>query len=130
MARRRRPFGVTILAIVQLVSAIQFLLVAFVIFAISASSTEYSGIIFAIGLIYMTMSIWYFFITAGYLKGRESSRRWGRRAAIFAMMIALIGISLSGVLADPGSPVLTLVLNIFIFLYLGRKKVRSYFRYR
>ncbi|MBU1157850.1 MAG: hypothetical protein KKE24_00745 [Candidatus Thermoplasmatota archaeon] len=127
---RRRPFGVTILAIAQLVSAIQFLFVAFVILAISDSSTEHTGILFATGLVYLAMSVLYFFITAGYLKGRESSRRWGRRAAIFAMIIAVAVISLNGVITDPRTPVLTLILNLFIFIYLGRKKVRSYFRYR
>ena len=48
--------------------------------------------------------------------------------AMFAILIAVISMILIPVRADPGAPVWTILLNIFILAYLSRKRVKKFFK--
>jgi uncharacterized RDD family membrane protein YckC len=119
---RKRPFGVTVFAILQTVSGVNFLILAVEFFA-SAS------IIFTIiGMFFLAIAILSFHLARGYVNGHEWARRRGRKVAMFAMLIAVISMILIPVRADPGAPVWTILLNIFILAYLSRKRVKKFFK--
>jgi amino acid transporter len=137
---------VTILAIAQTISGIQLLIVALVAFAFAAivSDSEVQeqlspvaeGVDFdllallfvVIAIVSLAISIFSFALARGYAKGRPWAWRRGRKIAIFTILFAVLGLLLMPGRTDPGAPLWTILLNIFIFLYLGRTKVRAWFR--
>jgi len=143
---RRRPFGVTVLAILQTVSGIQLLsgAIAFFLAALIVATPEGREYvssfvdedlipslppIFAIvGIILLAIAILSFHLARGYVNGHEWARRRGRKVAAFAILIAVISMILIPVRADPGAPVWTILLNIFILAYLNRKRVKKFFK--
>jgi amino acid transporter len=143
---RRRPFGVTILAIAQTISGIQLLIVAFVAFAfaaivsdaevqeqLSSAANEIDfdslALLFVvIGIVSLALSVFSFALARGYAKGRPWAWRRGRKIAVFTILFAILGLMLMPARTDPGAPLWTILLNIFIFLYLGRVKVKAWFR--
>lgn len=145
MGRGRRPFGVVVLAILQVISGIQLLFasIASLVIAAVLSTPEGEeqisttvqpesvellvGVFAVIGVVALLMAIFSFLLARGYLRGREWSRRKGRQMAVLAIAIAVISMLLFPGRADPGSPVWTIMSNIVIYLYLGRKRIRSYF---
>jgi hypothetical protein len=143
---RKRPLGVTVLALLQTVSGIQLLIqaIAFFVFAAIVSSPESQvalssfvdenlvqnlpAIFAAIGIVFLVLSVLSFHLARGYLKGYEWARRRGRKVAVLAMLFAVVSIILIPARTDPGAPIWTILFNVFILAYLGRKRVRSYFR--
>ena len=101
---RRRPFGVTVLAILQTVSGIQLLYgaIAFFLAALIVATPEGREYvssfvdedlipslppIFAIvGIILLAISILSFHLARGYVNGHEWARRRGRKVAAFAIL--------------------------------------------
>lgn len=144
--RRKRPFGVTFLAIIQTLSGIQLLVQALIAFAIAAIVSDpevqdqlssvageidfeaLSLLFLAIGVVVLIVSVFSFALARGYAKGRAWAWRRGRKIAILTILIAIIGLVLMPARTDPGAPVWTILLNTFIFVYLGRRKVRAWFR--
>ena len=145
MGRRRRPLGVLVLAILQVFSGIQLLFVSIASLVIAAilNSPEAEEqvpttiqpeaigllvvVIAVIGVVALLMAIFSFLLARGYLRGREWSRRKGRQMALLAIGIAVISMLLFPGRADPGSPLWTMMFNVLVYLYLGRKRIRSYF---
>jgi hypothetical protein len=145
-SRGSRPLGVTLIAILQIVSALQMLAVALVAFVIAsiASTPEVqeqlstsvgesvagsiAGIFFLIGIIALAIAIFSLILARGYVHGREWARRRGRKIAFFAILLALLSLILIPSRTDPGAPIWTIILNSFIFVYLGRRRVRRFFR--
>lgn len=146
--RRRRPFGVTVLALVQILSGLQMLGGAILALAIAGIASTPEGqealdatlspwlaenavtILVVIGLALLVLALWSFFLARGYIKGIEKARARGRKVAVYAIAFAILGIILVPNRTDPGSPWWTILLNMSIFFYLGSRKVRSYFRNR
>jgi succinate dehydrogenase/fumarate reductase cytochrome b subunit len=144
--KKKRPFGVTVLALLQIVSGFQMLGGALVVLGIAAIATTTEGqealeaalspwlaenaalILAVVGLALLTLAVWSFFLARGYLKGNERARRRGRRVALYAIAFAVLGIMLVPVRTDPGSPWLTVLFNLTIYLYLNSAKVRMYFK--
>ena len=144
--RRRRPFGVTLIALLQIVSGLQLLLVAILAFIIAslASTPEVqeelsssvgeqvadsiAPIFLLIGIAALAIAIVSFVMARGYLRGREWARRRGRKIALFAILLALVSMILIPNRTDPGAPVWTIILNLLILTYLGRRRVRAFFR--
>ena len=136
----------TLLAILQILSGLQLLLVAIVAFIIAsvASTPEVqeelsssvgekvadsiSVIFFVIGMAALAIALFSFVLARGYLKGREWARRRGRKLAFFAIILAVLSLMLIPARTDPGAPIWTILLNLFILAYLGRKRVRAFFR--
>ena len=145
MGRRRRPLGVLVLAILQVFSGIQLLFVSIASLVIAAILNSPEGeeqvpttiqpeaigllvvVIAVIGVVALLMAIFSFLLARGYLRGREWSRRKGRQMALLAIGIAVISMLLFPGRADPGSPLWTIMFNVLVYLYLGRKRIRSYF---
>lgn len=143
---KRRPFGVTILAIVQTLSGIQLLIQALIAFAIAAIVSDpevqeqlssvageidfdtLSLLFVLIGIAAFGIAIFSFALARGYAKGRPWAWRRGRRIAILTIILAILGLMIIPARTDPGAPIWTILLNLFIFLYLGRRKVRIWFR--
>jgi NAD/NADP transhydrogenase beta subunit len=137
---------VTILAIVQTISGIQLLIVALVAFAFAAivsdeevqeqlsSAAEeidfdtLALLFMLIGIVSLALSIFSFALARGYVKGRQWAWRRGRKIAVLTIIFAVLGLVLMPGRTDPGAPLWTILLNIFIFLYLGRGKVKAWFR--
>jgi len=128
----KRPFIVTILAIAQVISGLQMLLVSFVLLNISSweQFEGVAGIIVLLGLGYLVLAILALLLARGYVKGFEKARRAGRRVAVFAILFALLVLVLRESQPDAGSPLLTILGNIFVFIYLGTRKVKAFFASR
>ena len=142
----RRPFGVTVLAILQTISGIQLLIqsLLFFVFATITSSPEVQEslssfadenlvrnlpTIFALlGIVFLVIALLSFHIARGYMKGYEWARVRGRKVAVVAIFFAVISLLLMPARADPGAPVWTILFNVFILAYLGRRRVKTYFR--
>lgn len=134
------------MAIVQTISGIQLLIQAFLAFAIAAivSDPEVQeqlssvagdidfdtlALLFVlIGIVALAIALFSFALARGYAKGRAWAWRRGRKIALFTIAIAILGLILIPGRTDPGAPIWTILLNVFIFLYLGRRKVRAWFR--
>ncbi|OGS52580.1 MAG: hypothetical protein A3K75_02220 [Euryarchaeota archaeon RBG_13_61_15] len=137
---RRRPFGITLLAIVQIVSGLQSLLGMVWLFAVSANADtagvqdalianpwvaeNAETIFFWLGVVYMVLGLAALALAYGYLKGREWARRRGRSISILAILLAF----LTMILAANPAPVGTMIFNLVIFVYLGRPKIKAFFR--
>ncbi len=144
--RRRRPFGVTILAIAQTISGIQLLVVALIALAFAAIVSDpevqeqlspvAEGVDFdmlallfvVIGIVSLALALFSFALARGYAKGRPWAWRRGRKIAIITILFAVLSLVLMPGRTDPGAPLWTILLNSFIFVYLGRAKVRAWFR--
>ena len=143
---RKRPFGVTVLAILQTVSGIHLLYQAIVFFfaalvVASPEGKEYvssfvdeslipslPAIFTIVGIVLLAIAILSFHLARGYVNEHEWARRRGRKVAKVAILIAVISMILIPVRADPGAPVWTILLNIFILAYLSRKRVKKFFK--
>lgn len=77
---------------------------------------------------FLAIAIFSFVLARGYLRGHEWARLKGRKVAILAILFAVVSMILIPVRADPGAPVWTILFNVFILAYLGRRRVRAYFR--
>ena len=144
--RRKRPFGVTVLAILQTVSGIQLLFQAIVLLAVASMINDPEArenisafadenladtlvlVLTLLGIVFLVIAILSFHLARGYLNGHEWARRRGRKVAMFAILFAFISLILMPTVANPGAPVWTILFNVFILVYLNRRRVRSFFR--
>lgn len=139
-----RPLGITLLALVQMVSAMQLMLGMIWCFVVSASADDpevyarladssqwladnAGGLFFWLGVVYLVLFLSAMLMAYGYLKGRKWARKRGKSIAKFAIIFAIITIVLFPVRADPGSPWWTILFNLIIIFYLNREKVVRYF---
>ncbi|MCJ2532522.1 MAG: hypothetical protein LN411_01165 [Candidatus Thermoplasmatota archaeon] len=118
---RKRPFGVTVLAIMQTVSGTLFILLAIILF-VSAS------IFSIIGIILLAIAILSFQLARGYVNGHEWARRRGRKVAMLAILFATLIIIITPARDDSAAPILPILFNIFILAYLSRKRVKKFFK--
>ncbi|MCU0860663.1 MAG: hypothetical protein MUE55_08790 [Thermoplasmata archaeon] len=125
----KRPFLVTVLAIIQVLSGVQMLASSFVLLTISSweQFAGVAGILLLIGFGYFVLAVLALLLARGYVKGFEKARRTGRRVALFAILLAIVVLLLRGDQPDAGSPVLTVIGNMFIYAYLGTRKVKAFF---
>ena len=119
--RRKRPFGVTVLAFLQTVTGILLLIVGM---AFIFPGT----ILIVLGMIFLVFAILAFHLARGYLNGHEWARRRGRKVAALAILFAVIGMILIPATADLAYPVWSLLFNILILTYLGRRRVKAFFK--
>lgn len=140
----RRPFGVTLLSILQFLIGLQFLISAIWAWGVSSwadspegidsltdanvSAKAVSGVFFLAGIICIAISISAFLLSRGYFKGFEKSRRRGRTVAVLgiAFVVLMLILPIPAKL-DPDSPLFTIILNLVVFVYLGSLKVKTYF---
>ncbi len=126
-----RPLGVTLLAVWEFLNGIQ--MVIFGLAALSYSDTLAEGdilrtLVFFLGLGSLVIGIWKLLLARGYIKGYESARKKGRSIALFAIILAILGISILSAVLTPESPIWTIIANSAIFWYLGTDKVVAYFK--
>ena len=146
--RFQRPLGVTILALLQILTGVQ-LLVSF-LFYVSLSSwvktpdgqaallklnsqwlaQNASGLLFLLAMAYLILGASSLLLARGYVKGKGWARRRGRLLAILAILFAIFGAIILPNRLDPGSPFWTVAFNAVVFIYLGRPKVKAYFGVR
>lgn len=129
--RKGRPLGVTLLAVWEFLNGLQ--MVIFGLAALSYADTLAEGdvlraLVFFIGLGSLVLGIWKLLLSRGYIKGYESARRKGRSVAFFAILLALLGITILRAVLTPESPLWTIIANLAIFWYLGSDKVVAYFK--
>ena len=148
-SRPKRPFGVTILAIVQILSGLNALGSSLLFFAISSladtASVQLSlqnspwvaknaaSIFSWLGLIFLAFALWSFWYARGYIKGQEWARRHGRRLAVLTIVLAVLLIVFLPNLplkVGLGSPWWMIVTNSVVAIYLGRPKVVAFFKSR
>lgn len=147
---RARPFGVTLLALVQTISGLQFLLLAI---ASRADTTELQdalsenawiaenvdGVLFWSRILYVVLGLLAFALAYGYLNGSEWAGRRGTSVATFAIVVAFLTMMLVAVPANLSSPMwlltiwtlvaaCTIVFNIVVIIFLGRPTIKAYFR--
>lgn len=143
--RRKRPLGVTLLAILQILSGLQLLLSTLIYLVLSSWAetpegvTEISrtgsdwivqnasGAFFLFALVSFILGVCSLLLARGYVLGFERARRNGRRVAAFAILFALFAAIFLPQRVDAGSPLWTIVFNVVVIIYLGSAKVRSYF---
>jgi hypothetical protein len=148
-SRPRRPFGVTILAILQILSGLNALGTSLFFFAVSSLASSASvqqslhsspwvaenaaSIFFWLGLIFLVLAIWSLWYARGYVKGHEGARRHGRRLAILTIIFAVLLIIFLPNLPQKvglGSPWWMIISNAIVAIYLGRPKVIAFFNSR
>jgi hypothetical protein len=126
----RRPTGITILGILEIISGIIFAIVAIAIGAIAGMGGYMGGMgggvmsalggalaaIFALGAVLS-------FLIAGAL---FSGKRWGRTITIVFSIISLIIEAVSLVSGNPFA-IASVILNIIILWYMWRPHVIAYF---
>jgi hypothetical protein len=147
---RTRPFGITLLALVQTILGLQFWLLAI---ASRADTTELQdalsenawiaenvdGVLFWSRIIYVVLGLLAFALTYGYLNGSEWAGRRGASVATFAIVVAFLTMMLVAIPANLGSPmwlftiwtlvaVCTIMFNIAVIIFLGRPTVKAYFK--
>lgn len=141
---RNRPFGVTLLALVQILAGFQSLAASLMYFALTSWAKSAEGVarlensgewavkngatlFLVLALVYLILGIGSLLLARGYVKGVEWARRRGRWVATFAIVFAILGIFLLPDRVDPGSPLWTILINIVVIAYLGSRKVRAFF---
>lgn len=142
---KRCPFGIVVLAILQVLNGIQLLVSGLWFWAVSSIADtpdvrdalvdspawlvdNLKGIFFWLGLIYIIVSILAFLFARGYIRGYEWARHKGRVLAALLIAYGIFGLLILPPRADPASPFWTVVFNVAVFIYLGRPSVKSYFR--
>lgn len=146
MARTKRcPFGIVVLAILQVVNSIQLFVSGLWCWAVSsvadtpdvrdalASSPAWlvdnlAGILFVLGLIYVILAVLAILFARGYVRGQEWARHKGRVLAALLVVYGALGVFILPPSLDPVSPFWTFLMNLVVFFYLGRESVKSYFR--
>jgi uncharacterized membrane protein (DUF2068 family) len=117
----KRPTGITVVAILQLISGIVILVIGGWLFSVSSALSVFSGVInIAIGVIYL-------YVAFGLLKGKG----W----AWFSMiMVQVIGTPLSIALifvspgvSNNGLGAANIPLAVVIVIYMLKPKTRAYF---
>lgn len=148
-SRPKRPFGVTILAIIQILSGLNALGSSLFFFAVSSlaktASVQQSlqsspwvaenaaSIFFWLGLIFLAFALWSLWYARGYVKGHEWARRHGRRLAVLTIVLAVLLMIFLPNLPQKvglGSPWWMIVSNSVVAIYLGRPKVIAFFKSR
>jgi hypothetical protein len=145
-AKRKRPVGVLVLALIQIISGIQLLGGALWAFAVAGLAGTPEGqellaeatspwvaenaaaLFLLLGLALLVLSLFSFLLARGYVRGMERARVRGRKVAVYAILFAVLGILLVPNRTDPGSPWWTILFNLAIYLYLNSDRVRRYFR--
>src|SRR5512137_2724891 len=92
--RRKRPFGVALLAVVQIITAIQLLVSSLIYFALVSwvktdeglealtkagdwAVESAGGIFFLLGLLFLVLGVVALLLARGYVQGREWARHKG-----------------------------------------------------
>ncbi len=123
-----RPTGVTILAILELISGIILAIAAITIGAISTmgGSSMFGMMASAIGgfvaAILVVLAIFSFIIAGALFSGK----RWGRGVVIVFSIIDLI-LSLVSIVGGNGFAAIDIILNLIILYYMWRPHVIAYF---
>lgn len=144
---RSRPFGVTLLSVIQFILGIGYLLSMLWALSISSWASSFDGqvklrsvggdqladlvstLFLVIGLIYLVMGISSLLLSRGYFKGRESARHRGRTMAALAIVFAVFCLVFPvPAKLGPSSPVWAIIFNMFIVIYLARAKVLAFFK--
>jgi hypothetical protein len=126
-----RPLGVTLLAIWEFLNGVQMVLFGLVAMSVSEKVAEediLKPVVFIVGLGSLVLGVWKLLLARGYVKGYESARRRGRSVALFAILLAVLGMTILRAVLSPESPIWTIVANLIIFWYLGSQKVVAFFR--
>jgi len=145
--KMKRPFGIIILILLQIISAIQFLLSGLYYFILSALVNEpliyerltasfsrwfaenADTLFFFLGIIFLTLFIFALILAWGYLKRKVWARRRGIGVAILAILLAVFSIIILPDRIDVGSPWWTVLFNLCVIFYLRRKRIRDYLKY-
>ena len=126
-----RPFGVTVLALLQLITGLSNVLTGLI--AMGASSTlgiaeTAKNLYFIVGLVLFVLGISSLWLARGYIKGYEWARGRGRTIAVLAILIVFLILFLNlPKRIGPDNPGLSILWNALVFIYLGRPKIVAYF---
>ena len=139
MEIKKRPIGVTIIAILIIIGVILLLLAGIGVIAVgSLFISEITGLVFVIiGAILLAVGIGYIVVSYGLLKGK----RW---AWTITMVLLFIGIAINVVsiiifgyftfnmdtysfLASNSGSIAGIIISVIILYYLYRPHVKSYF---
>lgn len=147
--RRRtpsRPPGITLLAVLQILSGLQLLGGCVFLFVLSSKANtpevqdalkgslwiaeKVALISLWLGVVYLMLGVSALWLARGYVRGYGWARRRGRMIAALAVLFAVVAILVLPNRVDPGSPWWTIIFNAGIIIYLGRPKVLAYFASR
>lgn len=125
MQEKTRPLGVTIIAILIVISGILILLVGIGLVALG----PIIGIVFVLfGFISLAVGIAYLVMAYGLLKGRAWA--WTISTIVLIIGIILEIISIPRTIASGSSlsgDIISIAISVFILYYLYRPHVKSYF---
>jgi hypothetical protein len=122
---------VTILAIIAIIAGIQSLGTGLALMSFSSTlEKSISGLVSLIGLGFLIIGLSYLLLARGYVKGREKARSKGRTIAVFAILLAILGVIILPAKLGQESPVWTVFFNVVIIIYLGRTHVKAFFASR
>lgn len=126
-----RPFGVTILALLQLITGLSNVFTGLI--AMGASSdlglTEAAkNLFFLVGLVLFILGVSSLWLARAYMKGFEWARGRGRTIAVLAILFVFLILFLNlPKKFGPDNPGLSIIWNALVFIYLGRPKIVAYF---
>jgi hypothetical protein len=126
----QRPMGVTILAVLEILTGLGALLGGLGMMAVAGfvgANTSYGGILgvlgASLGIVFIIFALISFLLAWGLLGGKG----WARTLAmVFAALEALFG--LLGIIGGDYSSVLTLAIGVIILYYLMRPEVMGFFK--
>ncbi len=127
--RRERPTGVTVIAVLMMLTGLLLLLGAIAVIAVAfwtsgwGDSGDFFGPLYGLfGVIMLVIGIAYMGLAIGLLRLKPWARSVARVLAVFGLLSALLS-----VLAGDPTSILSLVFNVIIVWYLGRNEVRAAF---
>lgn len=128
--KQSRPTGVTILAILSILSGLALLFAGGVALAASATFASQlgiaSGIAAAIGAVLLVLGIIYLAVAGGFLSGKGWSWTLALVAYIVGIILTLVQIALAPS-ANLAGNIVGLIFAIVIIYYLTRPNVKAFF---
>jgi len=131
--RPPRPLGVTILAILQIISGIwdfivgAALLLGFVVVGIFAGFNIITGAFLGLAAVAFVLGILSLVLAYGLWKGRRWAWVWSIITAILGLILGIVGLVLVGLTLYTVVNIVPIVLYAIILIYLMTPRVRAFF---
>jgi len=131
--RPPRPLGVTILAILQIISGIwdivlgSLLLLGFVVVGVFVGFGLITAAFLGVALVAFILAILSFVLAYGLWKGRRWAWVWSIITAVLGLILGIIGLVLVGLTLETVVNIVPIVLYAIILIYLMTPRVRAFF---
>jgi branched-subunit amino acid ABC-type transport system permease component len=125
--------GITVLAIYQFLIGAYWLVFSLVLLSILSDTTPSEHIknflILILAAVFLVLGVLSFLLSRGYIKGLERARHRGRTVATLSLILVILALAqVVPPKLEPQNPAWTLIFNLAVVVYLGRPRVKAYFK--